>query len=83
MGIISNGPAWRPHYPDQGGVTSPVPGEVEQQDVAAEAAQVVQRLEVLLQLHVGKFTPEDWRQVTKHVGIQRGRPAGPEGEGSR
>lgn len=83
MEIISNGPERRRHYLNHGGVTSPVSGEVQEQDVAAEVAQVVQRLQVLLQFHVGKFTPEDWRQVTKHVGVQRGRPAGPEGEDSR
>lgn len=79
MEVRSNGPAWRRHHPDHGGVTSPVPGEVEEQDVAAEAAQVVQRLQVLLQLGVGEFTPEDRGQVAKHVGVQGGRPAGPGG----
>lgn len=52
-----------------------VSGEVEQQHVAAEAAQVVQRLQVLLQLPAGEFTPEDGRQVPEDVGVQRRRPA--------
>lgn len=58
------------------GLTSAVSGEVEQKDVGAEAAQVVQRLQVLLQLPVGQFALEDGRQVSEHVGVQRRRPAG-------
>lgn len=56
-------------------LTSTVSGEVQQQDVGAEAAQVVQRLQVLLQFPVGEFTPEDRRQVTEDVGVQRRGPA--------
>lgn len=57
------------------GLTSAVSGEVQQQDVGAEAAQVVQRLQVLLQFPVGQFALQDGRQVTEHVGVQRRRPA--------
>lgn len=53
--------------------TSAVSWEVQQQDVGAEAAQVVQRLQVLLEFPIGQFTPEDGCQVTKHIGIQRRR----------
>ncbi len=56
-------------------LTSAVSGEVEQQDVAAEARQVVQRFQVLLQFPVGQFGLEDGSQVTEHVGVQRRRPA--------
>lgn len=53
------------------GLTSAVSGEVQQQDVGAEAAQVVQRLQMLLQFPVGQFALEDRRQVTEHIGVQR------------
>lgn len=56
------------------GLTSAVSGEVEQQDVGAEAAQVVEGLQVLLQFPVGQFGLQDGRQVTEHVGVQRRRP---------
>lgn len=57
-------------------LTSAVSGEVEQQDVGAEVAQVVQGLQVLLQLSVGKSALQDGSQVAEDVGVQRRRPAG-------
>lgn len=54
-----------------GDLTAAVLGEVEQQDVAAEAAQVVQGLEVLLQFAVGQLGLQDGGQVAEDVGVQR------------
>lgn len=63
-------------------LTSAISGEVEQQDVAAEVGQVVQGSQMLLQLPVGQLTPQDRRQMTEDVGVQRGGPA-EEKEGGR
>lgn len=57
------------------GLTSAVSGEVQQQDVGAEVAQVLEGFQMLLQFPVGQFGLQDGRQVSKHVGVQRRRPA--------
>lgn len=57
-------------------VTSAVSGEVQQQDVGAEVAQVVEGFQMLLKSPVWQLGLEDGSQVTKHVCVQRRRPAG-------
>lgn len=52
-----------------------VSGKIQQQDVAAEVAEVVEVSQVLLQLPIGQLGLQDGCQVTKDVGVQRRWPA--------
>lgn len=57
-----------------GGLTRAVRAEVDCEDVVTEACEVTELPEVALQRATGETGFVNWSQITKHKGVQAGRP---------